>query len=61
MFDFTGLEPVTHLPLQSVFPLTPSVNIKPSLFIKPEATGNGCDDYFLKGAVLLVVIEAHEK
>ena len=27
IFDWTGLEPVTHLPLQNVFPLTPSVNI----------------------------------
>lgn len=27
MFDFAGLEPVTHLLSQSVFPLTPSVNI----------------------------------
>lgn len=27
IFDWTGLEPVTHLPLQSVFPLTPSANI----------------------------------
>lgn len=27
IFDWTGLEPVTHLLVQSVFPLTPSVNI----------------------------------
>lgn len=27
IFDWTGLEPVTHLLLQSVFPLTPSANI----------------------------------
>lgn len=32
MFDFAGLEPVTHLLLQSVFPLTPSANLM-SVFI----------------------------
>lgn len=40
MFDFAGLEPVTHLPLQSVFPLTPSVNINRlySSNLKPQVT-----------------------
>ena len=60
MFDFTGLEPVTHLLLQSVFPLTPSVNINRlySSNLKPQVT---VVMIILKGAVLLVVIEAHEK
>lgn len=40
MFDFAGLEPVTHLPLQSVFPITPSVNINRlySSNLKPQVT-----------------------
>lgn len=59
MFDFAGLEPVTHLPLQSVFPITPSVNINRlySSNLKPQVT-----------VVMIIfersrasVIEAHEK
>ena len=42
MFDFTGLEPVSHTRV----PNYTISQYKPSLFIKPEATGNGCDDYF---------------
>ena len=60
MFDFAGLEPVTHLLLQSVFPITPSVNINRlySSNLKPQVT---VAMIILKGVVLLVVIEAHEK
>lgn len=46
MFDFAGLEPVFLLLEQSVFPYYTISQYKPSLFIKPEATGNGYDDYF---------------
>lgn len=40
VFDLTGLEPVTHLLSQSVFPLTPSVNINRlySDNLKPQVT-----------------------
>ena len=60
MFDFAGLEPVTYLLLQNVFPITPSVNINRlySSNLKPQVT---VAMIILKGVVLLVVIEAHEK
>lgn len=64
-FDLAGLEPVIQQLslvrfLLSVFPITPSVEINRlySGNLKPQIT---VMSLILKGVVLLVVIEAHEK